>query len=71
MCAVLPQPLCEDEGSAAGGAEAAGGQDPTGRGAAAGPEREPGPGPGSGPGPGDVNGIWSFLRRWRPSDVKE
>lgn len=64
--AVLPQPLCEDEGRAAGGAEAAGGQDPTGRGATAGPEGEPGPGSGSGPGLGDVDGIWSFLRGRRP-----
>ncbi len=57
----LLQPLCEDEGCPAGGAEAAGGQDPAGRGAAEGAEGEPGAG--AGDWYGNVNGIRTLLKR--------
>lgn len=62
MCS-LPQPLCEDEGGPAGGTEAAGGQDPAGRGATARAEGEPGARAGNRP--GDVDGIRTFLREKR------
>lgn len=55
------QPLCEDEGRPAGGAEAAGGQDPAGRGAAEGAEGESGAGARNRY--GNVNGIWILLRK--------
>ena len=55
------QPLCEDEGRPAGGAEAAGGQDPAGRGAAEGAEGEPGAG--AGDRDGNVDGIRTLLKR--------
>lgn len=55
------QPLCEDESCSAGGAEAAGGQDPPGGGAAEGAEGESGSG--TGDGDGDVTGIRTLLRQ--------
>lgn len=61
LCFSLRQPLCEDEGRLAGGAAAAGGQDPTGRRAAEGAEGEPGTGAGAGNGHGHVDGIWTIL----------
>lgn len=59
MCFSLRQPLCEDEGCLAGGAAAAGGQDPAGRRAAEGAEGEPGTGAGNGH--GHVDGIRTIL----------
>lgn len=57
MFCFLLQPLCEDEGGLAGGAEAARGQDPAGGGAAEGAEGESGAGTGT----GDVDGIRTLL----------
>lgn len=57
---ISPQPLCEDEGRSAGGAEAAGGQDPARRGAAEGAERESGTGPRNRH--GNVDGIRTILK---------
>lgn len=56
------QSLCEDEGRPAGGAKAAGGQDPAGGGAAERAEGESGTGTGAGNGHGNVDGIRTILK---------